>query len=574
MRLVIREYLSMLKESEELDVLLPDLLLAMGITPLSRAMKGNRQDGVDIPAVGIDPKDGIQKLFLLTAKKGDITRNEWDKAPNGVRPSLNEIREGYLRKYIRPEHQDLPKKIILTSGGELKQNVEQNWLDYIHEHSGVHPKYGQIEFDFWGGDKLSLLIEQHLLDEYLFSESAQKLLRKTIALADQNEDEPHYFYKLVEETLQKQELQEKTTSAVGKRQKALCVLNLSLSIVFHWCREADNLKPALLCAERTVLYVWEWIRQNNLFDEETTRLKFEELFSTYFEVVVAYANKLQPHCFIRDGLFGYGEGDELEYPLRTFEVIGILGSLGICLRNLVEIHEDEETKEKYLNQLRSVAQMIAALIQNNPSASTPRYDSHAIDITLALITLNLGEQQELAEWWLIKTSSSIVHAYKMGRCFPIHTDSYNDLIAMTIGQAPPKEKLMKASVLLPVLADWFGIFNLVDQYKEFQKAVKETFTSTNLMLWFPDDLTEELLYKSNAGYGSGVGLSVELYETLDAVKQRIIRFDQDNQQIYDKISCLAQGWFVIGAISSRHFRTPVMPWYWYQMIPSTSEDIC
>jgi hypothetical protein len=557
----------MLKESGELDVLLPDLLLAMGITPLSRAMKGNRQDGVDIPAVGIDPDDGIQKLFLLTAKKGDITRNEWGKAPNGVRPSLDEIREGYLRRCIRPEHQDLPKKIILTTGGELKQNAEQHWLDYIHEHSSVHSKYGQIEFDFWGGDKLSLLIDQYLLDEYLFPESVQKHLRKTIALADQNEDEPHYFYKLIAETLfNKEELQGKTTSAASKRQKALCLLNLSLSIVFHWCREADNLKPALLCAERSVLLVWEWIRQNDLFDEEITRLKFEELFFTYFSVVVDYANKLQSHCLIQDGLFGYGEGDELEYPLRTFEVIGILGTLGIALWNLAEISGDDEIKKKYLNQIPAVAQMIAALIQNNPSASTPRYDCHSIDITLALITLTLGEHFEIAAWWVTKLSISIVRAYRIGRCFPIDTDSYNDLIAMTVGQSPPKEKLMKASVLLPVLADWFSIFNLVDTYTEFQKAVKETFTATNLMLWFPDDLTEKCLYISNAGYGSGVGLSVELYESLDAVKQRIVKLHQDNQQTYENISCLTQGWFVIGAISSRHFRTPVMPWYWYQMI--------
>ncbi len=65
MRLVIREYLSMLKESGELDALLPDLLLSMGITPLSKAQVGVRQHGVDVAGVGPDPEDeNIVKLFL------------------------------------------------------------------------------------------------------------------------------------------------------------------------------------------------------------------------------------------------------------------------------------------------------------------------------------------------------------------------------------------------------------------------------------------------------------------------------------------------------------------------------
>ena len=52
MKLIIREYLSLLKESNELDRLLPDLLLMMGIEPISHAQVGVRQYGVDLAAVG------------------------------------------------------------------------------------------------------------------------------------------------------------------------------------------------------------------------------------------------------------------------------------------------------------------------------------------------------------------------------------------------------------------------------------------------------------------------------------------------------------------------------------------
>lgn len=52
MKLIIREYLSLLKESKELDWLIPDLLLSMGIEPFSYPQIGVRQYGVDVAAVG------------------------------------------------------------------------------------------------------------------------------------------------------------------------------------------------------------------------------------------------------------------------------------------------------------------------------------------------------------------------------------------------------------------------------------------------------------------------------------------------------------------------------------------
>lgn len=562
MKLVIREYLSMLKESGEIDALLPDLLLMMGIDLLSRPAVGSRQFGVDIPAVGLDPKDNKQKLFLFTVKEGDITRSSWDTGKNAVRPSLNEILDSYLRNRIRPEHEALPKKIILATGGEIKQDVEPDWINFTHRNTGTDPKYGEIEFEFWGGDQLALLIERYFLDEYLFPESAQKHLRKTIALADQNEDEPRFFYELIEETLFKKDLpKEKSNSAVRERQKALCQFNLSLNIVFHWCQEADNLRPALLCAERAILRTWDWMRQNELFDCKKTAKKFDQLFLTYLKVTEAYATKLKPHCFVRDGLFGYG-ADELEYPLRTFEVIGILGTLGIALNNLFAITTDEQQRETYQGQMQAVAQMLAALIENNPSALTPRYDNHAIDIALGLLTLSVAGYRNQAAYWLIELSHSIVLAYRIGKYFPIASDSYDDLVAMEVGQAPPKEELMHASTLLPMLAGWYAVLNLANDYRAFQEAVARTFTSTNLQLWFPDKDTDNYLYSTNAGYASGFNFHpFRLPQTLDELKTYIIRI-HEKYQTYTDLSCLRWQLPVIALIASRHFRTPIIPAYW------------
>ncbi len=562
MRLVVREYLSMLRERDELDALLPDLLLSMGVTPISRAQAGARQHGVDVAAVGPDPDDeGKRKLFLLVIKQGDFDRGSWDSGTQAVRPSLNEIFDVYLPQHVAGEHEPLPKKIVICCNGDKKQSVEVNWNGYKRQHA----EPGAIEFDFWGGDKLAALVEQHFLDEYLFPESARKKMRKTIALADQNEEGPHHFYSLVHETLFERDLPVgDTPSARRKRQHALRLLNLSLSIVFHWCREADNLRPALLCAERAVLLAWDWMRQDELLDCQTTVKEFVKLFSTYLNVTLAYAEKLAPLCQVRDGMTGQWEG-ELEYPLRTFDTIGVLGLLVMALTSLAAGAEDNHPNKQNMDQTaQGCARVLAALIENNPAAATPRYDGHSIDIALGLLALTKAGLHSQAGGWLENLGVRVWFAYRAGHHFPISTDSYDDLVAMHFGQAPPKEKLMELSTLLPMLAHWHVVLDLPEAYKEFRDNVVQTFTQTALQLWFPDDETEDHLYRENAGFTSGTTFApIHLPSTLQELEVEVERL-HEARSVPENLSCFSYGWSILGLISSRHFRTPVMTAYWQQ----------
>ncbi len=559
MRVVVREYLSMLKERDELDALLPDLLLSMDVTPISRAQSGVRQYGVDVAAVGPDPDDeGERKLFLLVVKQGDLDRGSWDSGPQAVRPSLNEIFDVYLPQHVASEHKPLPKKIIVCCNGDKKQTVDGNWNAYREQHA----EPGAIEFDFWGGDRLATLVERHFLDEYLFPESARKKMRKTIALADQNEEDPYHFYSLVRETLFERDLPTgDTPSARRKRQRALRLLNLSLNIVFHWCREADNLRPALLCAEHAVLLTWDWMRQSELLDCRTTGEEFVKLFSTYLNVTLAYAEKLAPLCLVRDGMTGQGH-DELEYPLRTFETIGVFGVLVMALESWAAGAKDHPNKQEMHRTAHGCAQVLAALINNNPAAATPRYDGHSIDVALGLLALTKAGLHSQAAGWLESLGVRVWFAYRAGHHFPISTDSYDDLVAMHFGQAPPKEKLMELSTLLPMLAHWHIVLDLPEAYEAFRNNVVQTFNRTTLQLWFPDDKTEDHLYRENAGFTSGTTLApIHLAGSLEELKGETQRL-HEARPIPKNLSCFSHGWSILGLIASRHFRTPVMTAYW------------
>jgi hypothetical protein len=552
----------MLRESGELDALLPDLLLSMDVTPISRAQVGPRQFGVDIAAVGRDPDDGTEKLFLLTVKQGDIDRNAWNGGPQAVQQSLDDIRYVYLPHHVDEEHRSLPKKIVVCCGGIMKQTVEQNWRGY----KGQHTEPGIREYGLWDGDELAVLIERHLLDEYLFPEAAQKQMRKTIALADQNEEDPHHFYSLIHETLFERDLPtEGTPSARRKRQRALRLLNLSLNIVFHWCREADNLRPALLCAERTVLQTWDWMRQGDLFDCQTTCKEFARLFDAYLSITIAYANKLVPLCLVQDGLFGQG-ADRLEYPLYTFESIGVLGVLATASRALTENAQSPEDQQEANQVQQGYAQVLVSLINNNPPAATPRFDGHAIDIALGLLALTGAGLNSQAAGWVDAISAHVLWAYRLGRHFPIYTDSYDDLVAMRLSQTPPKEKLMELSTLLPMLAHWYAVLDMTGAYETYREAVVEAFPDTDLQLWFPDEGTEDHLYRENAGFTSGATLSsIQLPATLGELRSHIVRLHKE-RRAYDNLSCFAQGWRILSLIASRHFRTPVIPAFWQEAV--------
>ena len=79
-----------LKEKDELDLLLCDLLLQMGYQTDNIPKTGNRQYGVDIQA------HKTNNLILCVVKQGNIDRNVWNDGQNSVRQSLDEIFDAYL----------------------------------------------------------------------------------------------------------------------------------------------------------------------------------------------------------------------------------------------------------------------------------------------------------------------------------------------------------------------------------------------------------------------------------------------------------------------------------------------
>ena len=556
MRLIIREYISMLKESKELDALLVTLLLSMGIDPWSRPQIGVRQDGVDIAATGKDPDDGKIKVFLFVIKQGDIDRGAWSSGKQSVRPSLEEVLDVYVPNRIPPEFSGLPVKIVLCCGGIMRQEVEPNWSGFAKTHTKR-----LVQLSFWGADNLTILLEKHLLNEFIFPVTSQKQLRKVLATIGDPSAGIEHFSQMVAFLLK-----DAKPSSIKKAVKTLKTINLGLQILFHWCQEENNLNPAYLASERTLLSVWDWLRVNGVWKKKAFIEEFKGVYRTYLKINTAYFAKLRPSCLVQDGLGKYAFPNTLELHLSAFDSMGRLATYGVNLLYVYASNNDEGL----LPELDNVARTLTMMIRNNPILCSPAYDGHSIEIALVLyLFLSMPKYHAFAKEWIVEMIGKTKFSYSIGCHYPISTDSFDDLLEMSFKTAKSKEDLTSISTLFPFLAEFCALLQFSEGYVRLCSTIEQTFKHTDLQMWFPDDKTEDFLYNTNAGPNSGATYcSITLPPTLIEMQAEVAAVCA---KVFDarQLSCISEGMPSLAVIASRHYRTPMLAYLWQQLLISS-----
>ena len=152
MKLIFTQYLASLKERDELDVIMPDLLSEIGLNVISRPARGTKQHGVDVAAVGT-LHGGVRSLYLISIKPGDLRRSGWDTGAQSLRASLNQVRDVYIQSLRPKRYLHLPVVVVLCLGGDLHEDVRHDVEGYM----AANTTHG-IEFELWNGDGLAELL--------------------------------------------------------------------------------------------------------------------------------------------------------------------------------------------------------------------------------------------------------------------------------------------------------------------------------------------------------------------------------------------------------------------------------
>ena len=358
MKLILKEYLSSLREREELDVILPDLLSQMRLTVFSKPKRGYKEHGVDVAAYGsIDREE--KKVFLLSIKRGDLTRNSWDgKADQSLRPSLNEIKDFYIPNLLPKRYKGKKIVICLCIGGEVQKDVLGSVEGYCKENSTE-----SIIFDVWNGDKIAGYITDYFLREDLLFGEYRSLLRKSLAFVDEPDISFKHFSRLIfafKILLSENEIKPLTI---------IRQMNLSLWVLYSWCRNADNLESAYLSAERTLLFAWDIYKKchgkNNKFSKDMQKA-FMSLLRLYDLITSSYLDiKIIPHA---NKLFAISHAvqsfNDIDVNIKLFDVIGRISLRGLWnhwFLSLLPIKKRNEIQQDVLVQ-RELDKSVSNLI--------------------------------------------------------------------------------------------------------------------------------------------------------------------------------------------------------------------
>lgn len=565
MKLILSAYLRTLKERDEFDALLPDLLLSMGIVPISKPQTGTRQFGVDLSAVGVDG-DGVEKLFLFVLKKGDIGRRVWDgEGPQCVEPSLNEIFNVYLRSHVPPKYAQHPIKIVLGTTGDLKEESQPNWAGYTER------KKREAEFEFWGADELAVLIERHLLDEHLFQSEDRSDLRRVLALVGEADYSLADFHKLLLRQLGlgiDGELLDKKMTTPGLI-KALTRANLTTRIVSGWAANEGDTKIALNAAERALLWAWWRILKAPKKDRKKLTKELRRFIETYAASATAYLQKIHAHSQVKDGFSGYASESSV-LSLIIFEHIGLIASIGLASIYLSEVSGEPVAPI----ELDRVTETLLGVITNNTVSGSPSLDRNTIEIVLALSYLKAIGRVSEAKEWVGQMIGRIDYSYKVMRNFPIGTDSLDDLVELVFGE--PEEdrvkELMATSWLLPTLAGWCVILGEEPWYKRVVSGQEaNAYPEVCSQLWHPlkDDLFDHLHFHQ-AQYECGETEAPIKFpdEIRDYRKHLEAILASDRHEVVESSPSFDEKLYGLDLIAMRHFKTPVPASFWYGFLNS------
>lgn len=563
MKLLIRDYLASLREREELDAILPDLLSELGFTVYSKPRRGTLQRGVDIAAIGEDD-DGERKVFLFSVKKGDLTRQDWDGTPQAMRASLNEICDVYVRNRIPAKYKDLKIIICLAFGGDVHEQVREHLTAYIAENTTE-----RIAFDEWNGDKIAGLILKGILREEILPKSMRRSFQKSVAMVDEPDVSYQHFAQLAREL--------RRTGAVSAkaRVRAARQLNICLWILFVWARDVGNLEAPYRISELALMSAWDLLRPvigKKSREAKPLSVVVNQLTELHLTIASEFIErKVMPYTQVRHGIsMSIGSQSSLDTNLALFEVIGRIGLAGLWLYWLSEQGrpEDNETARKGVMQFTQAG---LALISNNPALHLPITDRQGTDIALFLqLWLVSGLDAEGVIFWLQEMAHRLTFTIRTRGRYPSSATDYRELAEHPRDQSDDYFKEATAgSTVIPLIAAWLQALGQVDVVERLSTLVREDLEHCTLQLWMPDATSETKIFAGDSGHGKAL-CDLQLSEggpQLLATIAEACRMDT----AFENLSPIRAGIWPVLLVACHHNQLPIPPGFWIESMMPTPE---
>ena len=556
MKLVFKEYVAALRERDELDVVLPDLLSELGYNVISRPGRGTDQGGVDVLAVSPADTDGKKRLYAFTIKKGNLTRDDWSNGNQSLVSSIDDIVFKYFNSSVPTALQDLEKVICICFGGDIAEPMR----DRVTGLTDTYSKRHNVAFEEWNGDKLAELLSAGILRQQLVSKSLRSCFQKSIAMLDEPEVSYENFSILLK-GLMPNELSDRKRCLSSLRQTYVC-----LSVLYVWARDAENLEAPYRASELSILHAWEFIKTRSEGPEsQKLRSTFEELLYLHFRIWDEYyGEKIIPLVGKKHAISAaVNANSPVDTNLKLFEILGRLAQRGLW--KLWEADQkgiESDLKSTHLGMAREIAEHIFQLISNYECLFSPCTDKQSAEIATALLFLSrFAEFRNFIRSYCELSLDHYRFSFILHDRYPTHISRYRDLISHPLEKTDTyRQWHTSGSTLIPLLILWASIDGPSEYTQVFAQFANEALRHCNHQFWMVSNDSEDHLYTNDQRHGTAFS---EIPITADG-ELAMQRLDAvcDGDEAYPALSVIKSRHHPILVMACRHYHLPLPPQSW------------
>jgi hypothetical protein len=538
LRVVLSHYLATLKERDELDALLPDLLVAMDHTVLSRPQVGVGQAGVDVMST-YPSADGQDEVYLFIIKFGDVGREDMFTGKQAVQPSVREACTVFVRSRIPEPLSSAKKRLILLTNGLLKQEA-QDAFSALSEEVARTPT---CSLELWGLDTLVQNIEQHLVDEALLLDAGKAHLRSAIASLDDSSSAVSKFVGFLDSVFTG--LGGSASPAIARKRflKQVAGATMGWSVFHAWAREEGNLKPAADACEYLLLRVWS---EAVAAGEQTNRLvvnRIDAVLDLLRGVYQEYFEKTLPQLFSKRMVLTYRR----EFPFYVGLVLQEAGRLA-CWALIAPGEDSEAPREALL-----------AFLAAHEGAHVPVLDSQQIDVSLALGALLRHGDARAVEVLEEFTNAFLLATRVREPRLPVDTDLLEDALALHAGDELDDDLFQRTSYL-PMLAAVAAVVGHEESLSTLRDTVVPRVPAATLERWYPAAAIELLPLGRTAVGDAGVSRALARFRSTCPEEQDAVSRVPAGGDAPEAFAFVQTGRPYLAAISARLYRHPIPPW--------------
>jgi len=565
--IIVKSYLESLTEEKELNRIFPMLLTSLGFEILTKPTenKGLPEYGKDVVAVGKD-ENSIKTRFYFELKGGEdrnITPSILTKK-DGIMESVREAKYANFETTYKG-FDILPQKVVLVHNGELKGSARKTYKDFI---SKEFPTTGDIEFDRWDIERLSLEFSNHLFGAYLLTDDkTTKTFNKILINLNASNHISSDFIHLLDDLFNKNEWNGYKNKIQRKWSLLFETLKLISFVIYTEAKEYNNLDIAKRHLTHLVVKYWHWILKNKLETDSKVIRYFNEVLNFYLSVLTEYFQRTLTIVRIQDGLSSEKSGryEQIGYTKRTFEYLEYLTFL---LNIDVSIPKSDKTEIK---------KMLSSVINSNSVSLRPLVDINSIPIIDILNLYLLLDDKQSAINYLQGVLSYIINGKEKYDRMPDANNSYENVIRFIITGEKPIYYSDSTSPLLAVLLEYIAILDLEEDYIRIRKFVIDNkidlgiftphhginSTSTHLIENKEDDLEEQLFSnpRLNDGYQRDIKLFMNLHEEMNFEEFKLDYQKRIDEFQYEYRTDIA-GYSFLRNLAHIYFQIPYFPDKW------------